>query len=188
MPTPRHRATQQASWWRFSSRRGSAPASVRSGPACAPAGPNRLGAATRGEWFAAACSAGGGKAQRRVAGTGSAVAHPRRVADLGPQLLERRSRWPLARRPFRSLSATHRMRPNNSLEPTRSGRRRLAAPGHHCHRPSAASRRLPPRSAQLQRLASHQLPFLRYPKTAKPYASHGPIDHHRLLWSGGLFR
>ena len=43
MQTPRHRATQQASWWRFSSRRSPAPASSQSGPACAPARPNSLG-------------------------------------------------------------------------------------------------------------------------------------------------
>ena len=40
---------------------------------------------------------------------------------------------------------------NNSFEPTRFGSRRLAAPGHVSHRPSAASRRLPTRSAQLER-------------------------------------
>jgi len=80
-----------------------------------------------------------------------AAAHRRRFAGLGLRLLAWCSRWPLAHRPFRSLSAAHRMRPNTSLEPTRSGRRRLAAPGHRCHRPSAASRPLPPRSAQLQR-------------------------------------
>jgi hypothetical protein len=325
MQTPRHRAAQQASWWRFSSHRGLAAASSRSGPACAPACPNSLGAATRGEWFATVGSAGGGNARRRAAGTGSAaaqlqlvlqrisraplvfgcgaslgmlagrlhiapsarcrlrtecgltprssrpapagaawplraivvivpprpvgsclhgrlssnvrphlarsckrrviglrskqaggasrrvevlrrlhhgqgrrarrpvptalaplraasgspppaapgaatlgeglrargsgaaqlhlgaVAHQRRSAGLLAQHLAWHSLWPLAHRPFRSLSATHRMRPNNSLEPTRSGRRRLAAPGHRCHRPSAASRLLPPRSAQLQR-------------------------------------
>jgi hypothetical protein len=159
MPTSRHWATQRASWSRFSSSRSPAGASAQSGPACAPAGPNSLGAATRGEWFATVGSAGGGKAQRRAAGTRfrvrataarccSASAAPRRS---WARRLAWRPSWPLASRPFRSLAAAHRMRPNNSLEPTRSGRRRLAAPGHRCHRPSAASRRLPPRSAQLQR-------------------------------------
>jgi hypothetical protein len=70
MQTQRHRATQQARWWRSSSSRGPAQASVRSGPACAPACHNSLGAATRGEWFAAVGCAGGGNAQRRVARTG----------------------------------------------------------------------------------------------------------------------
>jgi hypothetical protein len=46
------------------------------------------------------------------------------------------------------------MTPNTSLEPTRYGRHRLAAPGHRGHCPSAASRHLPPRAAQLQRYAS----------------------------------
>ena len=41
--------------------------------------------------------------------------------------------------------------PNPSLEPTRYGRRRLAAPGHRDHCPSAASRHLPQRAAQLER-------------------------------------
>jgi len=80
-----------------------------------------------------------------------AAAHRRCFAGPCPRPLACRSGWPLAHRPFRSLSAPHRMRPNNSLEPTRSGRRRLAAPGYRCHHPSAASRPLPPRSAQLQR-------------------------------------
>jgi hypothetical protein len=43
------------------------------------------------------------------------------------------------------------VRPNPSLEQTRSGRRRLAAPGNRGHCPSAASRRPPPRAAQLKR-------------------------------------
>ncbi len=43
------------------------------------------------------------------------------------------------------------MRANSSLAPTRYGRRRLAALGQGGHRPSAASRRLPPRAAQLER-------------------------------------
>jgi hypothetical protein len=42
-------------------------------------------------------------------------------------------------------------RPNPSLELTRYGRQRLAAPGAGAHCPCAASRRLPPRAAQLQR-------------------------------------
>jgi hypothetical protein len=42
-------------------------------------------------------------------------------------------------------------RPNPSLELTRSGRRRKAAPRPMRHFRSAALRRLPPRSAQLQR-------------------------------------
>jgi ribosomal-protein-alanine N-acetyltransferase len=37
--------------------------------------------------------------------------------------------------------------PNPSLKPTCCGSRRLAAPGQGCHRPSAASRRLPQRAA-----------------------------------------
>jgi hypothetical protein len=37
-------------------------------------------------------------------------------------------------------------RPNHSLNLTRCGSRRLAAPGHGGHRPSAASRRLPQRA------------------------------------------
>jgi hypothetical protein len=41
--------------------------------------------------------------------------------------------------------------PNPSLEPTRSGRHRLAAPGYCVHCPSAAKRRPPPRAAQLER-------------------------------------
>lgn len=43
------------------------------------------------------------------------------------------------------------MPPNPSLEPTRYGRRWLAAPGlrHHC--PCAASQHLSPRAAQLER-------------------------------------
>jgi hypothetical protein len=44
-----------------------------------------------------------------------------------------------------------KLRANPSLEPTRYGRRRLAAPGHHGNCPSAASRRLPQRSPQLER-------------------------------------
>jgi hypothetical protein len=88
MQTPRHRAAQQASWWRFSSHRGLAAASSRSGPACAPACPNSLGAATRGEWFATVGSAGGGNARRRAAGTGSAAAQLQLV-------LQRISRAPL---------------------------------------------------------------------------------------------
>jgi hypothetical protein len=48
-------------------------------------------------------------------------------------------------------SSSHALRPNPSLEPTRYGRRRLAAPGQGSHRPSAASRHLPPRSSQLER-------------------------------------
>ena len=43
---------------------------------------------------------------------------------------------------------------NPSLEPTRYGRRRLAAPGNRCHFPSAASQHLPPRAAWLDRQAS----------------------------------
>lgn len=42
------------------------------------------------------------------------------------------------------------MRPNPSLEPTRYGRRRLAAPGAGANCPSAAERRLPPQAAQLK--------------------------------------
>ncbi len=38
-------------------------------------------------------------------------------------------------------------RPNQLFKLTRYGSRRLAAPGHSVHCPSAASRRLPPRSA-----------------------------------------
>ena len=43
------------------------------------------------------------------------------------------------------------VRPNSSLEPTRYGRYRLAAPGPRCHCPSAAKRHLPPQAAQLER-------------------------------------
>jgi len=41
--------------------------------------------------------------------------------------------------------------PNPSLEPTHYGKRRLAAPGPVGYSPYAASRRLPPRSSQLER-------------------------------------
>lgn len=41
--------------------------------------------------------------------------------------------------------------PNPSLEPTRYGKRRLAAPGRSCYCPSAAKRHLPARAAQLER-------------------------------------
>ncbi len=41
--------------------------------------------------------------------------------------------------------------PNPSLEPTRYGRRYLAAPGHVAHRPAAAKQHLLPRAAQLER-------------------------------------
>jgi hypothetical protein len=44
-----------------------------------------------------------------------------------------------------------RLRANPSLEPTRYGRRRLAAPGANGHLPSAAKQRLPQRSPQLER-------------------------------------
>ncbi len=47
--------------------------------------------------------------------------------------------------------ASGRGSPSYSLEPTSYGRHRLAAPGQALHRPCAASRLLPPRSAQLQR-------------------------------------
>jgi len=63
-----------------------------------------------------------------------------------------------ARKPRRIISigdfdlALH----NQSFEPTRFGSRRLAAPGQVSHRPSAASRRLPTRSAQLKRYASKE--------------------------------
>lgn len=43
------------------------------------------------------------------------------------------------------------VRPNPSFEPTRYSSHRLAAPGCSGHRPSAASRRLPPRASQLKR-------------------------------------
>ena len=42
-------------------------------------------------------------------------------------------------------------RPNTSVNLTRYGRRRLAAPGAGAHCPSAASRRLPPRAGYLER-------------------------------------
>ena len=41
--------------------------------------------------------------------------------------------------------------PNPSFEPTRCGRRRLAATGHVVNCPSAASRHLPTRAAQFER-------------------------------------
>jgi hypothetical protein len=44
-----------------------------------------------------------------------------------------------------------KLRANPSLEATRYGRRRLAAQGHRGNCPSAASRRLPQRSPQLER-------------------------------------
>jgi hypothetical protein len=50
--------------------------------------------------------------------------------------------------------AVRNARPNPSLELTRYGRRRLAAPGRRWHCPSAASRPLPQRAAQLERYAS----------------------------------
>jgi hypothetical protein len=43
------------------------------------------------------------------------------------------------------------VRSNPSLEPTRYGRRRLAAPGQVSYCPSAAKRHLTPRAAQLKR-------------------------------------
>ena len=106
----------------------------------------------------------------------------------GPQNLQGRVRKPSAfdssqqargRKPRRVFSigdldlALH----NKSFEPTLSGSRRLAAPGQVIHRPSAASRRLPTRSAQLERYASgfgqhreHHLAGLRsrHPRNARP--------------------
>jgi hypothetical protein len=52
------------------------------------------------------------------------------------------------------------MRPNTSVNLTRYGRRRLAAPGHGEHRPSAASRHLPPRAGYRERYASNHEPEL----------------------------
>ena len=48
-------------------------------------------------------------------------------------------------------AVSQKLRANPSLEATRYGRRRLAAPGHRGNCPSAASRRLPQRSPQLER-------------------------------------
>ena len=51
-------------------------------------------------------------------------------------------------RPAKCNTPPRRMTPNPSLKaPTRYGSHRPAAPGQGCYRPSAASRRLPPRSA-----------------------------------------
>ena len=60
--------------------------------------------------------------------------------------------WPRRARSQHSCCLGCRMpryvaRPNQSFKLTRYGSRRLAAPGHGVNCPSAASRRLPPRSA-----------------------------------------
>ena len=97
------------------------------------------GAATLSEGLRAP---GPGSARRRL----GAAAHRRHVAGPGLRCHAWRSRWPPAHRPFRSLSAAHRMRPNNSLKLTRYGvpARPRGGVGHHPPRGRAVT---PPRAA-----------------------------------------